>query len=617
MAKKKFLMKIVLVFVTLVYWCPTNLVLADWMNLTGAETAPNITEIYIEDHGVRLVLEAYIEDLEIFHELIPDDLVKNKTRLRPKLTERMQTFSTNTFQFVTENGQKLPADLKVVEMRTRKDRVSPFAGMINPITRQRVPEPPADKRVLYAEIEYPFQVDPRELTIIPPLDDEGRAQLNIGFIAFHKAVPIIDFRYLSGPLRLFLNWEDPWYTKFENPNLKRHHKSALMTYLYIEPYEVRHEVLIRVKDLENWVDLGLRGDRFIEPDELGPLKERVSGFLLGKNPVRVDGEVLPPILDRTDFVRVGLGGIQLLEEKNRLEISTAIVGVIFAYLTKRMPQQVTVDWELFTDQVQMIPATSVDPAGPFPTSLTPEDPIHTWKNFLKDYEAPTVRKVVADSTFTRVSVPLGSILCMALLFPVAWKARGNKHARRSMAPMLALGLVLISAAIMLYPTARISWAKPVALTPELNKRDAEEILHALLKNIYRAFDFRREGDVYDKLALSLNGDLLVDVYVQNRRSFAVQKAGGAQAKVKNIEILNVEPQKLDEEVLAYALKSRWTAKGTVGHWGHVHVRKNLYAAVVRIEVEDEAWKITGLELKDEQRMNPILRASGKTEKSQS
>ena len=33
---------------------------ADWMNLTGAETAPNIAEITIEDDRVRLVLEIYI-----------------------------------------------------------------------------------------------------------------------------------------------------------------------------------------------------------------------------------------------------------------------------------------------------------------------------------------------------------------------------------------------------------------------------------------------------------------------------------------------------------------------------------------------------------------------------
>ena len=65
-----------------------------------------------------------------------------------------------------------------------------------------------------------------------------------------KAVPIIDFRYLGSPAKLNLNWDDPWYSRFDNPNIKRHHKSALMSYLYVEPHEVRHEVLIRVKDLD-------------------------------------------------------------------------------------------------------------------------------------------------------------------------------------------------------------------------------------------------------------------------------------------------------------------------------------------------------------------------------
>jgi hypothetical protein len=29
---------------------------ADWVNLTGAEVAPNIAEIYVEDDGVRVAL---------------------------------------------------------------------------------------------------------------------------------------------------------------------------------------------------------------------------------------------------------------------------------------------------------------------------------------------------------------------------------------------------------------------------------------------------------------------------------------------------------------------------------------------------------------------------------
>jgi len=189
--------------------------------------------------------------------------------------------------------------------------------MINPITRRRVPEAPADKRVLYVEIAYPFTERPKQLTIIPPLDAQGRATVAVGFIAYHKSVPIIDFRYLGAPAILTLDWDDPWYSKFQNPNLKRHHKSALMTFLYVEPYEVRHEILTRVKDLEEWMDIGLRGDEYIEIDELETLKQRVGEFFLTRNSVRIDGQVGKPILDRTNYVKVGLTARDLDSHRRR------------------------------------------------------------------------------------------------------------------------------------------------------------------------------------------------------------------------------------------------------------------------------------------------------------
>jgi hypothetical protein len=215
--------------------------------------------------------------------------------------------------------------------------------------------PPEDKRVLYVELIYPFTERPRELAIVPPLDGRGDARNTIGFIAYHKAVPIIDFRYLSQGEKLTLDWEDPWYSKFDNPNLARHHKIGLMSFLYVEPYEVRHEILTRVKDLEGWMDLGLHGDRFIEPDEFEGLKRRIGEFFLTKNPVVIDGRPYRPILDRMDYIRIGLSGIEFLRQPEPLEISMAIAGVILTYITEEIPQEVTVEWELFNDRIQNVP----------------------------------------------------------------------------------------------------------------------------------------------------------------------------------------------------------------------------------------------------------------------
>ena len=577
---------------------------ADWVNLTGAEIAPNIAEIYVLDDRVKLILEIYIGNLDMVDELIPDELLREKDSSRPSLEQRLHSFSENRFQFITETGAKLQAELVQVEPRLRKDRASLFAGMINPYTRQRVPDAPDDKRVLFVELSYPFAVKPKELTIIPPVDDQGRALVSFGFIAYHKAVPIIDFRYLGAAARLSLDWQDPWYSKFDNRNLKRHHKSALMTYLYIEPYEVRHEVLTRVRDLEAWMDLGLKGDEFIEIDELDSLRQRIGEFFLTTNPLTIDGELARPILDRTNFIKLGLKGIQLLERPERLEISTAIVGVIISYTTPGIAQEVSVDWQLFTDQVQQIPASATDPAGPFVSYVTPEDNIFSWTNYLKNYKIPTIVQAAVKDTLGLVWLPLATLLCLAALVVVIWWMWRRRQSKAPIRVQLVLMIILPVIAVVAYPYLKIPVNRPAFMAGELSSTQATELLQVLLKNVYRAFDFRDEEDVYDKLALSVEGKLLEDIYLQNRESFSVQQAGGAQAKIKSVDIIQASASRLADDSLGYAIEASWSALGTVGHWGHLHQRKNLYEAIINVANVDGVWKITGLELLEEKRVDP-------------
>jgi hypothetical protein len=577
---------------------------ADFINLTGAETAPNIAEIYVLDDRVKLVLEIYVGDLKKFEELMPDDLLKSGGAGRPTLEERMHHFAEHGIQVVTSSGEKLSARLDLVEPRERVDRKSPFAGMINPFTRQRVPDAPADKRVLYAEISYPFQQRPAELTFVPPQDEKGLATASIGFIAYHKSVPIIDFRYLGAPAKVTLDWDDPWYTKFDNPNLKRHHKSALMSFLYVEPYEVRHEILTRVKDMGEWMELGLRGEKYIELDELEGLKQRIGEFLLDKNPVLIDGKAIKPILDRSNYVKVSLTGIKLLEAPERLEISSAIVGVIITYLTEGLPQQVTVDWELFTDQLQRIPATATDPAGPLTTFLTPDDNVHTWTNYLKNYSVPTVQEVTVRGSLGEMQLPLGTLAALLLLLPLSWVLLRRLRRGEPVKGVAAVAVVVLIAGVASYPYARMTFARPAVAAGDLDDQQAQALLQTLLKNVYRAFDFREEEDVYDKLALTVKGDLLAELYLQNRKSFAIRKAGGAQAKIKKVEIRQAQAKRLEGGSLGYAISGRWTALGSVGHWGHIHTRQNLYDAIVTVEAVDGRWKITHIELLEERRIEP-------------
>jgi hypothetical protein len=442
------------------------------------------------------------------------------------------------------------------------------------------------------------------LTIIPPLDERGISKVSIGFRTFHEQVPIIDFRFLSQPSTVTLDWADPWYSAFDKKALKRWQQSGLMTYLYVEPYEVRHETLVRVRDLEAWIDLGLRGNEYIEVDEVNPLKEQVGEFILNHSKVLIDGKQLRPILDRTSFVKYTMTRTFFIEQPERMPLNTAMLGVIITYLTEGIPQEVTVGWDLFSDRIQKVPTSAIDPAGPFPSYVTPDENVLVWTNFLKNYQMPTVAEVVLDESLTTLKIPLASALCLLAVLPVAFQIRKHRQNARLIGMHIGLAVLLIAGGVLLHPFLQVAVAKPVAMAPKMTDKDAVAILDSLLKNIYRSFDFREEEDVYDRLATSVHGNLLSEIYLQNRRSLVVTQAGGARARVKEVEILDVDVNHLDDRSLGLLFRAEWTAIGSVGHWGHIHTRKNQYNANITVEPVDGAWKISSLELLEEKRIDP-------------
>ena len=66
---------------------------------------------------------------------------------------------------------------------------------------------------------------------------------------------------------------------------------------------------------------------------------------------------------------------------------------------------------------------------------------------------------------------------------------------------------------------------------------ADEVVLALLENVYRSFDYRDESVIYDSLARSVTGELLTDTCLETRRSLELENQGGTRAKAKDVEIV--------------------------------------------------------------------------------
>ena len=596
---KSSLLTLVIILLTVV----TSPAHADWINLTGAENSRNIAEIHIEKDHVKVKLEIFVGDILVFDELIPDSFFPEPISGRPGPEERTKSFSERTFQIVADDGRRLEATLDLVEPRMRVQRYSPLVGSINPYTGRTIPGPPEDKRVLYVELTYPFQDKPKSLTFIPPLDDKGFPQVAIGFVCYHLGVPVVDFRQLSEKSVLHLVWDDPWYSKFEKKQLRRALETGVRTFLYIEPYEVRHEILVRVKDMMTWMDFDLRGEEYIEEDEFDIVRQQVADFFMEHEYVLIDGQQLKPILDRTSYVESSASRSRFIDIPERVPLNTAMIGIVITYFTDGIPKEVVTKWELFSDRVQKVTANMTDPAGPFPYDLTPDDNVLKWTNYLKNYTIPTVDQTAVDEQHRTTPIPLLSVSCMVLALLIVFMTIKRKKRDQPVAPHLGLVLLLIVAALLLRPYLHFSLGGKVR-TGQISDEQGREITYNLLKNVYRAFDFRDEDDVYDKLAVSVDGDLLTEIYLQNRKSMLIEQAGGAQAKVKHVEVREARVGESQKTKGAVDVKTDWTALGSVGHWGHVHTRQNVYEAILTLAVVEGFWKIVGIEVLEEKRIDP-------------
>lgn len=141
------------------------------------------------------------------------------------------------------------------------------------------------------------------------------------------------------------------------------------------------------------------------------------------------------------------------------------------------------------------------------------------------------------------------------------------------------------------PRIEVVLAAKGAATEEARAAVAE----ALLRNVYRGFDYRSESDIYDALAQSVQGELLTNLYLQIRKGLTVQEQGGAVATVQEVSITRIEPG-AGSVANGFSSRVTWQVTGTVEHWGHIHTRVNEYAAEIGIARTGDAWKIVALDV---------------------
>jgi hypothetical protein len=554
---------------------------ADALVRTQAMKASTIAEFYVEEERVELELEIGLVDLEAFGNMMPDEIWERLGNEPEPLADRFARFVSEDLFIADEEGGILPA--RILEMkpreRIRRDEITgePLAaGDEEPET------------VVFARLEFLVRGQPEALTIAGAI----ATRAGIGFVLYHEKIAVNDFRYLAQSQTVKLDWIDPWYSAFEGRALRRAYFAPMSGFIYVEPYEVRKEIIVRPKDLQCWLDLGLEGRRTIPVEIQDELKRSVAEFLRQHHAVTIDGEAVTPDLAQINFLERTLKSSRVIDPPEEIDLNGAILGAIFVYPTEGLPQNVKMEWDLFNEKIRIIPVSAVDQAGPLPSFLEPDYNVLEWQNFLKNPVLPTMAVLTPPPGLAlRAAAWLRWPAAVLSVLLAAWCVLGLVRRAANLRSRVVLAIVLLLA------TSASFWLGRGALP---SRENTVVVVSGLLHNIYRAFDFRDEEQIYDVLANSVEGDLLTRIYLETRKGLELANQGGARAKVKEIELIDLEARAGDNG--GFVATATWNVGGSVGHWGHVHQRRNQYRAELAIEPVDAVWKLTGIEILEEQRL---------------
>lgn len=542
--------------------------------------AETIAEYYVEDDHVRLELEIGPGDLGAFRNLLPDALYQQLGFGNEPLRERIFRFT----------GEDMPVVVGGVPLEGRVTDIGPGVRPLrDSVTGEELPTPEDEATaVVRATVVYAFGDRPDALTLTAPA---ATGIASIGFVLYHKGVAVNDFRYLASGFTVNLDWEDPWYSAFLRTSLRRQYDAAMTGFIYVEPFEVRKEIIVRPSDMQRYVDLGLEGELVIPAERHADIKDKVVAFLEDYFPLAIDGQPVEGRLDRVNFLKRTLRSSVVVDNQD-IDLLPATLGVIYTYPTDGLPEVVEMEWNLFDERTQRVPASAVDQAGPLPTILMPEYPVLKWENFLQDPELPTLAELALPPSALQRASSWARWLFLGLtaifLIALARAVRADNGRVRHFT-----SLALSSAAL-----AMLSFYQYQQV--QLDGERLQQLVGDLLHNVYRAFDYRDEETIYDALSHSVSGELLTDIYLETRQGLELANQGGARVRVKSTDVLRAELE--DRAANQLVINSEWNVSGSVGHWGHVHQRTNRYLANLEISEVDGAWKLTGLEILDEQRL---------------
>ncbi len=375
-------------------------------------------------------------------------------------------------------------------------------------------------------------------------------------------------------------------------------ESPIRGFLIVEPFEVRVEFLLEAEPLREFLELPA-GDTLDVATTREQLKKRAASWPKTQFTVTTDAGPLTTELNRIDFVRPDPELGIAVDDREQIPITEAKIGLVFAAKIPAPPGEVNLDWRFFTAQIQEAIIEFGSPGKWSARILTPSENTVTWENTDNELTMPTLERIPVPNNRKPLNLPLSLIAAAIGMVFIGIIAKAKSGAPAWAGICL---IICIAAAFFLRKAPRIPLPNPFAKVEMVTADVAENVTYSLLRNVYKAFEYRSESDVYDALDRSVAGDLLEKIYLEIQASLQLENQGGARVRVYNVDLRKCEPTE-QTEASGFIADCNWITAGTVTHWGHTHERTNRYEAVLTIDPIADAWKLSALKLVNEERID--------------
>lgn len=475
------------------------------------------------------------------------------------------------------------------------------------------------------EIEFKYDKPPEFITVQQNMVAEGAllpSELKILLKQAGSDTPYMHMMKPGAPETFRFDWDKPilstdasekewevWFEEQREKNLGITSYSSVYSFIYITTHEVRHEVLIPLATLATLMEIERRDESFLDIDEQAAAAKQIENFFSIGNPVLIDSVEVQPIFDRVDFYGLDLRDFAVQAEKRKISMANGRVGVIMSYSTKGAPTEVEVTWDKFNNAIKSVDTVvfAYDKIEKTQFSMFLENNTFQWVTperkplpAIVDVSSTVDLESLKPSVIQLPVVTTVFIACALLLLVVSFTFKLNLS-KASIA-----GTVLVIVGLALFRSLPVELPNPLAEKPkfELSNEDATLVFAQLHKNMFRAFDYHNESDVYDALSKSVDGELLRQLYLDINQSLKVKEQGGAIARVNEVNLLEGQKSRSainpDDELPEFDYACKWNLIGTIEHWGHIHERENKYDANFKIQLKDDAWKITEMQVNNEE-----------------